>query len=223
MNDFRKPNVVVTKMSPLVINDSHYVKEFGSVTLEKGGYILISSDCSFSIDELKKTKEVPESVDIIVKGADGDAGKAGQNGEDGKAGAVAHIAIKNLESSLNVQVYGGGEGGHGGLGGDGGSGGNGAFGAAGGNGGDGQDGTSGGNAGSGGALTIIYETQNDSQITGAELCSAGGEAGIPGCGGKGGMGKTIGVDGKDGAKGQKGATGEAGKLTVEKKGEKHHE
>ncbi|WP_175438271.1 hypothetical protein [Fusibacter sp. 3D3] len=215
MKEIRNPDVTITKMSPLIIEDEHYTKAFGIITLEQGGYIEILVDCSFTIDELVKVDgEASKSPDIIVKGIDGNVGKHGENGEEGKLGAICEIVIENLKSDLNVHVYGGGEGGLGGLGGDGGKGGDGSYGANGGNGGDGQEGTFGGNGGSGGVLTITYKTENESQVIGKELCSLGGEAGIAGRGGAGGSGKCNGHNGKEGRKGIRGDVGGRGTLII---------
>lgn len=215
MKENRKPDITITKMCPLIIQDEDYTKAFGLVTLEQNGYIEILVDCSFTIDELIKVDtEALESPDVILKGIDGDVGKPGEDGEDGKPGAKGEIVIENLKSDLMVHVYGGGQGGHGGLGGNGGAGGNGANGANGGNGGDGEDGTSGGKGGSGGILTITYKSENGSHVTGKELCSSGGDPGIAGHGGAGGNGRVHGKKGKDGRNGQMGEDGEKGKLII---------
>lgn len=221
MNERRHSDITITEMCPLIIEERDYIKAYGIVTLEKGGYIEIRTDCQFSIDELVKEFEgISESPDIILKGIDGDVGKPGEDGNEGKPGAQGEITIENLRSNLNVHVYGGGEGGHGGYGGAGGQGGNGVHGGSGGNGGDGGDGTTGGKGGSGGVLKIIYKSENGCEITGQELCASGGEPGIPGEGGEGGDGFVKGQRGRDGRSGRYGEAGGRGRLIINGRGDK---
>ncbi|WP_020613360.1 hypothetical protein [Sediminispirochaeta bajacaliforniensis] len=210
------PDITISKMCPLIIQDADYCRQYGCATLERGGRIEILVDCSFGIKKLVKEDdgEVNDNPDIILKGFDGSIGSPGQSGEDGGAGAKAEIIIDDLQSSLNVHVYGGGSGGQGGRGGDGGSGGDGAYGADGGDGGDGGDGACGGTGGSGGELIIKYKTSNASKITGKELSSCGGEAGRAGSGGAGGHGEHDGRTGRKGRKGENGQDGGRGKLTI---------
>lgn len=210
MKEQSKPSIIITKFVPLIIQDEDYCREYACVTLKQGGYIQALVDCSIRIDKLIKVESETskDDPDIIVKGKDGIDGKPGIDGTDGGKGAIAEIMIDDLQSNLNVYVYGGGCGGMGGRGGDGGDGGDGAPGANGGNGGGGGDGANGGDGGFGGQLTIRYQTQNGSEIVGSELEAEGGQPGVAGEGGTGGKGK---IDGKSGKKGKAGNAGKSGK------------
>jgi hypothetical protein len=212
MEQNSKPKITITKLCPLIIEDGEYCREYASVTMKQGGYILITADCSFCMDKLIKEDSGTGEADpdIIVKGNDGKDGKPGEDGGDAGTGAKAEIKILDLQSSLLVHAYGGGNGGNGGNGGRGGNGGDGASGAHGGNGGDGGAGGNGGNGGAGGKLTISYNTSNGSEITYKELTSKGGKRGNGGEGGLGGAGKGTskpGEPGDDGAPGQDGGKG----------------
>ncbi len=217
MKEQSKPSIIITKLCPLIIQDEEYCREYACVTLKKGGYIEVIADCSFRIDRLIKEESdtCKDDPDIILKGLDGIDGKPGKNGADGGKGAIAEILIDDLQSNLNVYVYGGGCGGMGGMGGRGGNGGDGAPGADGGNGGDGGDGANGGNGGRGGQLTIRYSTQNNSKIIGKELWPAGGQPGIAGAGGDGGKGRNNGTPGGKGNPGDAGNDGGRGRLILD--------
>lgn len=207
---YQADNLTVTAEKPLRINRNSSVTNYGTVTIQDGGFIEISVDCHFVCDALIKIPggTSPASHDLTVHGRDGDNGntpaalpqaKTGDPG-DGAAcdccgGTVAHDAGVGGDGQPGVT---------GGAGTDGTPGGNGptvyvsigkltgtltvlARGGNGGNGGSGAAGQQGGNGGKGGDGTTCGAYQPDG--------AKGGPGGKGGDGGASASGKNAGNGG----------------------------
>jgi hypothetical protein len=204
------PDRPVTADNPLIINAQNTGANFGTVTIQQGGYIMISVPCYFKAVRLIKTGSGPPPVgaDVVITGTQGKLGTTGptgptpdpaQGGASGECDCCGGIAVKNGTA--------GSPGGPGGRGVDGGPGGPGGKGPSvvididqlasnvtllniGGRGGDGGPGGPGGKGGDGGP-------GGSQKQCGAEFCD-GGNGGPGGPGGNGGTGGAAGDGGPGG-------------------------
>src|SRR5204863_8479433 len=105
---YAAPNITVTAANPLIIQGTVVNADYGTVTLEPGGYIEIQTTCTFRCDTLVKSSSSPRArgpapagpanftrsvpagaADLIIVVVDGvarnpgDLGSAGANGPCG--------------------------------------------------------------------------------------------------------------------------------------------
>ncbi|MFY0641614.1 MAG: hypothetical protein JXR16_11250 [Bermanella sp.] len=174
-------DIKVTANDPLIINKPGILTTYGTVTIENGGYIEISTTCSFQCDTLiKKASNLAANAeaDIVIHGVDGN---------DGKPGAEGHAGANGKNGSGKECDCCGGEVAH-----------SASPGGPGSNGGPGGNGAAGGNAGL--PITVKMDLGD---ITGSVTLLArganGGKGGDGGTGGKGGNGGKGGDGGSCGA------------------------
>lgn len=80
--------IVITAEDPLIISSSWAATTLGSVTIEGGGYILITTAAGFSCTSMEAIPggESPVAYTITVAGEAGGDGANGKDGDDGNDG-----------------------------------------------------------------------------------------------------------------------------------------
>ena len=193
-------DVTVTKEKPLVFSKFTTVANFGTVTLEPGGYIECRTQTHFYCEKLiKKSEYSSDYPDILILGDDGGTTTCAVNGIEGSVGENGKDACTCTTSATK-----GCHGGHGSGGGNGCDGLDGLDASTadftireltghiivlnqGGNGGHGSDGGSGGNGGDGG---YGGHGLNECHLCGGDGGN-GGHGGHGGNGGNGGHGSQV--------------------------------
>lgn len=219
---------------PVIVN-------YGTVTVEPGGQILVKSDAHFTAQAfIVQASNIPSLVITGEPGttgtakpalppptdfgneSNGIAGAPGTTGASGTPGGNSSIFVLNthvLQGELSITVT-GGTGGDGAAGQAGQQGGNARTTSSGGNGGiggNGGNGGKGGKGGDGGTATIIYGNLGaGARITTKTPAAPGGRGGNGGAGGIGGQpaiapANLTASKGTTGASGQLGNDGSAGK------------
>lgn len=169
---------VVTADNPLIINGDFSFSNFGKITIEKGGYILIQTFCTFVCEVLKLGTSLTQSEAagniFVIQGLSGNHGRNGVDGTPGRFGPEG-IGYHCL-SGGGWEMSGGTNGGDGGSG---------SSGSAGEN----------GNSGDKSPDVTIIVKDLQANISISNCGGKGGDGGNGGSGGKGGKGGDGGAGG----------------------------
>lgn len=222
---FAPQDLTVTPENPLVINaegGGATSLNFGSVTIQAGGQIHISTSAHLTMQTLL-VQGSGSAPTFVVAGGDGAAGPDGPpgtstgacptqgssstsdggNGGDGADGQDAPFVSMSVGEAtgpimITAMGGGGGEGGNGGTGGLGGSGG---------------DGGQGGAGGLGSDVVMYYQGQTPSDFQAQSVDAAGGQGGAGGAAGA--SSATLACSPETGDGGSSGAPGTASVITVQ--------